>query len=302
VSAVAVGRALAVHAGALGDVLLAIPALRALRATHGGVALAARPHIAELLEALGEVDAVHDVDSLRLGALFAGDGRAAALPEADRVVCWLGARDAGFIARLRAQAPGAIVAASVGSGPVWEHLLATCGAPTGQWRGVARVDAPLVAAGRAALAAAGWDGRRRPIVVQPGAGGVSKRWPIDGFVAALGGLAAGGDVAIVVHEGPADADAVNALTARMPSALRLREPMLPVLAGVLREAAVYLGNDCGVSHLAAAVGTPAVVVFAAANIAWRPWAREPEVITAGMAAVSSAEVALVRDAVRRKLG
>jgi hypothetical protein len=301
VSAVAVGRALAVHAGALGDVLLAIPALRGLRAMHGGVALAARPHIAELLVALGEADAAHDVESLHLAALFAGDG-AAALPEADRVVCWLGARDAGFTARLGAQAPGAIVAPSAGCGLVWEHLLATCGARAGEWRGVARVDARLVTAGRAALAAAGWDGRRRLIVVQPGAGGVSKRWPVDGFVAVLAGLAASGEAAIVVHEGPADADAVNMLTARLPSALRVREPTLPTLAGVLRAAAVYLGNDCGVSHLAAAVGTPAVVVFAAANVAWRPWAREPEVITAGMVEATSTDVALVRDAVRRRLG
>ncbi|RPH76792.1 MAG: glycosyltransferase family 9 protein, partial [Candidatus Rokuibacteriota bacterium] len=48
---------LAVHPGALGDVLLAVPALRALRATAGGrLVLAAQPRIGALLQALDVVD------------------------------------------------------------------------------------------------------------------------------------------------------------------------------------------------------------------------------------------------------
>jgi ADP-heptose:LPS heptosyltransferase len=301
VSAVAVRRALAVHPGALGDVLLAVPALRALRAGWGALTLAAQRHLAELVVALGEADAACEFDSLRLDALFAGDGRAA-LPDADRVICWFGARDAAFAQRLRAQAPGAVVAPSVSTGLVWEHLLATCGAPGGEWRAAARVTPALVAAGRAALAEAGWDGRCRVLVVQAGAGGAAKRWPADGFAAVLAGVAARGDVAIVLHEGPADAQAVDALGARLPSALRLRGPALPVLAGVLAQAALYLGNDSGVSHLAATVGAPSVVLFAAANLSWRPWAGEPEVMTVTMTRVDATEVTAARAAIERRLG
>lgn len=298
-SRVAARGALAVHPGALGDVLLAIPALRALRARAGGVTLAAQRRLGELLVALGEADAACELESLRLHALFAGSGPAA-LPETDRVVCWLGARDADFVRRLRAQAPGAVVAPSVASGLVWEHLLRTCGGE-GVRRQAARVDPALVAAGRAALAEAGWDGRRRVLVVQPGAGGPAKRWPAEAFAAALARAAARPDVALVLHQGPADAEAVEALGARLPAALPLRDPSLPALAGVLHDAALYVGNDSGVSHLAATVGAPAVVLFDAANLAWRPWACEPEVLAVTLARAEPADVETVRAAIERRL-
>ena len=48
---------------------------------------------------------------------------------------------------------------------------------------------------------------------------------------------------------------------------------------MLARCALYVGNDSGVSHLAAAVGAPAVVLFAAANVAWRPWSPAPRVVT-----------------------
>ena len=295
------GGALAVHPGALGDVLLAIPALRALRATSGAVALAAQQHIAALVAALGEADAAHDFETLRLDALFTEGGRAE-LPASDRLVCWFGARDADFTRRLRALTPSAVVAPSIGTGLVWEHLLRTTGAAEGDWRGVARVEPALVAAGRVALVQAGWDGRRRLVVVHPGAGGAHKRWPAAGFVSALADVTGRGDVALVLHEGPADAAAVDELASGVPGALRLRAPALPTLAGVLRLATVYVGNDSGVSHLAATVAAPAIVLFAPANLAWHPWATGPEVLTVRLARVESADVAAVRAAIRRRLG
>jgi ADP-heptose:LPS heptosyltransferase len=49
------------------------------------------------------------------------------------------------------------------------------------------------------------------------------------------------------------------------------DPSLPTLAGALAHATIYLGNDSGVSHLAAALGVPALVLFDARHLAWRPW-------------------------------
>jgi ADP-heptose:LPS heptosyltransferase len=39
---------------------------------------------------------------------------------------------------------------------------------------------------------------------------------------------------------------------------------------------LFVGNDSGVAHMAAAVETPSVVVFGSSNTAhWQPWARAP---------------------------
>lgn len=274
--------ALAIHPGALGDVLLAVPALRALRGSvPGPLALAAQPRIAALLAALGVVDEGLRFEALGLDALFTDDGpptpRVAA---ASRVVCWFGARDPEFVRRLRVTAPGAVVAPSVGAeGPVWEHLLRTTGVSHGDWRAPVEVSGALRAAGRAALGAAGWDGAARVLVVHPGAGGVAKRWPVDALARAVDALAARHALTVVAHEGPADGQAVDALRSRLRDApLVLRDPELPVLAGVLEAAALFLGSDSGVSHLAAAVGAPTVVLFAEANLAWRPWSASASVV------------------------
>jgi len=86
-------------------------------------------------------------------------------------------------------------------------------------------------------------------------------------------VVSGGDVQVLVHAGPADAAAAAQLVDAVESTmLTLVSPPLPVLAGVLSMAQAYLGGDSGVSHLAAAVGAPAVILFpAATRRRWAPW-------------------------------
>ena len=51
----------------------------------------------------------------------------------------------------------------------------------------------------------------------------------------------------------------------------LKDLDLPTVAAIARLAAAFVGNDSGVSHLAAAVGTPGVVIFGPTDPArWRP--------------------------------
>jgi len=282
-------------------VLLAVPALRALRAlVPGPLALAAQPRIAALLAALGVVDEGLRFEVLGLDALFSEDARPAPrVAAAARVVCWFGARDPDFVRRLRAAVPAAVVAPSVGGDrPVWEHLLRTVDAPEGDWRAPVPVSDALRTAGRAALGATGHDGGRRVLVVHPGAGGVAKRWPVDALAESVDALAARHALTVVVHEGPADGQAVSALGSRLRAApLVLRDPALPVLGGVLGDAALFVGSDSGVSHLAATVGAPVVVLFAEANLAWRPWsAAACVVVDAAPAGVVDTATALLRRA------
>jgi heptosyltransferase III len=293
-------------------VILAIPALRALRRRWPGesLALAAQPRIGRLLTALGVVDRWIDFDALGLDALFVSDddvvdpaGRrgwpercADDLRRAARIVAWVGSRDPGFVSRLTMLSPGAIVAPSVGgTGPVWRHLLGTVGAPdeSNELRSPVAVPVPLVEAARAALELAGWDGRTPLLLVHPGAGGVGKRWPAAGFASVLARLPVGiREHVVVLHRGPADSEAVDQVAALLSRrAIVLEEPELTLLTGALSQAHAYLGNDSGISHLAAAVGAPSVVLFTTDRAIWEPWARHVEPLVVSTTSVDEHDVA-----------
>jgi ADP-heptose:LPS heptosyltransferase len=289
--------ALAVHPGALGDVLLAIPALRALRAAAGPpLVLAAQPRLGALLTALGVVDDHVAVDALGLDALFVDDeARGPRLPAVSRLVCWFGARDPVFVRRLTALVPGAVVAPSVaGDGLVWEHLLATVdpAATPSDWRAPVAAPEAVRALGVAPLAVAPppW------LVVHPGAGSAAKCWPAAAFARVITTVAARARMNVLAHRGPADEAPATALRQCLGAGLRwLDEPALPLLAGVLAGARACLGNDSGVSHLAAALGVPSVVLFDRRHLAWRPWWEGARVRAVTLTEPVAAEVETVID-------
>ena len=295
--------------------LLAIPALRVLgrSSARDTLALAAQARISRLLETLGVVDRAVDFESLGLDALFAaapgGQARewparcAQDLRRATRVVAWIGAREPAFVERLTALVPGSIVAASVGVGrPVWQHLVATLGATEAggdhALRAPVGVPATLVDEARRELVGHGWNERDRLLLVHPGAGGTGKRGTSAGFAAVLERVAALPAVAVLLHQGPSDSAAIAALPKHVTArAIRLREPPLPLLAGTLSHVAGYLGNDSGISHLAAATGAPAVVLFGAERLIWRPWALHVEPLVVSLAAEEQSDIERVASAV-----
>ena len=288
-------RLLVIHPGALGDVLQAVPALRALRGDAGDrhVSLAAQPRLARLLAGAGVVDEALSFDALGLSALFADEPLPPALTERlggfDAIVSWFGARAPSYRERLTALAPRVVLAPSAppeddaAALPVWRHLLATVaslGAP-GAAGATGPLTAPLAipeewrARGRAALAAAGLVDERPLLVAHAGAGGRWKRWPAERFAEVIARAA---DAAVLLHEGPADREAVDALERGLDALgaaagrARLIAPALEPLAAVLAGARAYLGGDSGVSHLAAAAGAAAIILYPTATLArWAPW-------------------------------
>jgi len=261
---------LIIHPGALGDVLQAVPALRGLRAQTPGatLVLAGQPRLGRLLVALGVVDEARAFDGLGLEALFT-DGPvppalAAWLGGFARVVSWFGAREPTYRARLGALAAELTVARPVPDDetPVWRHLRATLSlGDLAETDSVAPIRLPARPPGASA------------VVVHAGSGGAWKQWPPDRFAEAIGEATARHAVPVIVHQGPADRAAVDALLARLDRPVeRLVEPELPDLAAILSGARAYLGGDSGISHLAAAVGAPSVVLFPPAHLPrWSPW-------------------------------
>ncbi len=103
---------------------------------------------------------------------------------------------------------------------------------------------------------------QRLAVVHPGASRPERRWPAAGFAAIVDHLATRGDT-VVVTGSLSEADVVASVlthAAAAPRDLSGRTP-IGVLAALLAAARVVVANDTGVVHLAGAVGTPTVTVF-----------------------------------------
>jgi hypothetical protein len=106
------------------------------------------------------------------------------------------------------------------------------------------------------------------LAIHPGSGSAVKNWPAERF-AAIAARRSDGRPWLLI-EGPADAAAAETL-ARAPGAVRARELAPRVLGALLSRAGAYLGNDSGISHLAAAWGAPTLSLFGPTDPAvWAP--------------------------------
>ena len=117
------------------------------------------------------------------------------------------------------------------------------------------------------LARAGANDGARPLVaIHPGSGGERKNWPLERWRALGRGLLArpaGSRPRLLLVGGEADAKALAALRGAWGTddMLVAENLPLPALGALLAQCAYFLGHDSGISHLAAAVGTPGVLLF-----------------------------------------
>jgi ADP-heptose:LPS heptosyltransferase len=273
-------RCLVVHPGALGDVLLAGPALVHLGHLGFRTTLAVASRLVGLFAGSGLVDSACDLESLALHRLFVEPPDPAALSAVasyDAVVSWLGAGDPAFRASLAGLGRPAVIARAVpppgARRHASRHLVETL-APLGPlppdlpWTRLG-VPEPSRYAARAWLAARGI-GPGEAVVLQPGAGSATKAWPDFAPLARrLRDLA----LPVVALVGPADGSVVETLLAAgaLDERALARDWTLPEVAALLSLARAAVGNDSGPTHLAAAAGCPTVAVFGPTDPAvWAP--------------------------------
>jgi ADP-heptose:LPS heptosyltransferase len=255
----------------LGDLVLSLPAVAALRATYPRARLALLVHprnapLARLVAGVDDVLAPAGGDLARAIAGFAPD------------LCVCISRGA----RLALAVRRAGVGHSVGSGRRWwsplferrvgesrragarheaEYALSfahRAGAGAGPWE--ARIELPP-----AALAAArAWrrdTGLDRPFaLVHPGTGGSCPGWPTERWVELAAALAGSG-LPVALSIGPDDACVERAFGGPGGAYARVAQGLV-ALAAVAREAAVVVGASTGPIHLAAALGTPTLALHA----------------------------------------
>jgi ADP-heptose:LPS heptosyltransferase len=100
----------------------------------------------------------------------------------------------------------------------------------------------------------------------PTANWVGKIWPAERFVALFRGLAEGrvGGARAAVFAGPGEAERrlAEPVSAALPGCIDLTGGLtLSEAAACLARCALFVGNDSGLMHLAAAVGTPTLGLF-----------------------------------------
>ena len=281
----------------VGDVVMSLPAVRALRAADpkGRLALLARPWVAELYRLLSEVDElVVDTSKDRKGDPKSRERLAAEIRRGrfDRAVilptsfgtAWTLAR-AGVPVRVgyRGELRGPLLTCAVslslapGEHQVWRHLrlAAAAGAPLPAAPDVSwPVGSAVREAARARLASAGWKGGPFAAAHVASFAHAAKRWGLACFAAVFDALAARGlPVVLLGSDGEKSVNARAAAFAAKALTFDLSGmTTLPEALGVLAEAQLFLGNDSGLAHLAGAAGTPSVVVFGSTDPeATRPW-------------------------------
>jgi predicted lipopolysaccharide heptosyltransferase III len=151
------------------------------------------------------------------------------------------------------------------------------------WTGVPVTDRPRTQLGEAPeavqainslLVEAGLD-KREFALIHPAAAFATKQWATENFARVVEFLAERG-LASVAVAGPNEKAVLETLTSAVPVEIATSTLSLPEVTALAARSQLFVGNDSGIAHIAAAVGTPSVVVFGSSNIAhWRPWNSAP---------------------------
>ncbi len=114
--------------------------------------------------------------------------------------------------------------------------------------------------------------RDRPyVVIHPATRMATKQWSASGF-ASVGKLLGKAGWSTVLTSGPGEEAIVGKTARSLPDSIILFGLTIPQLAELIRGADIYIGNDSGPMHLAAAVGTTTLAVWGSSDSnRWRPW-------------------------------
>jgi len=100
----------------------------------------------------------------------------------------------------------------------------------------------------------------------------TKQWSAENFARIVEYLSTLGISSIAVAS-RSESSVLKMLSAAARTPVTTADDLsLPEITALASEATVFIGNDSGIAHIAAAVDTPSVVVFGSSNrVHWRPW-------------------------------
>ena len=137
------------------------------------------------------------------------------------------------------------------------------------WMGVPRTEIPRARLNAGPTPLAGAYAVLHPFASEPG-----KTWPAERFIAVAEHLRDKAGLEPVFLAGPAD-DPTAFQSFRV-----IRNAPLAQVKNVMAGAQLFIGNDSGPAHIAAAFGVPVVVLFGPSDpVNWAPWRTEAQVLT-----------------------
>ncbi len=286
---------LLIKPSSLGDIVMALPALSALRRSfpRARISWLIRPEFASLIEGHPHLDEIIPFDRKTLGKAW---WHPAALRELIALISRLRRRRFDAVLDLQGLFRSASLAWLSGCrhrfGPIWRKELAryfysTAIPPRLEWVHVVdyylklveamggadrRVEFVLPEKPEAAAAARDLLSRHgvnldRYVVVIPGSAQVSKCWPAERFAALADRLVSDHGLAVAATGSRAESPMIERIQslAKHPIANLAGRTSLPELTEVLRMAKLVISNDTGPGHIAAALGKPLVMMFSWSN-------------------------------------
>lgn len=149
------------------------------------------------------------------------------------------------------------------------------------WTGVPVTDRPRTELGvspdaaqavEERLAAAGLSDRKIALI-HPAAAFATKQWATENFARVVEFLAERGYASVAIAA-PHENALLEKLSSEAAVEIETFDLSLPQVTALASRSQLFVGNDSGIAHIAAAVGTPSVVIFGSSNTAhWRPWNR-----------------------------
>lgn len=284
---------LVIRGGAIGDFILTLPAIAALRRQFPEVHLEVLgyPHIVQLALAGGLVDRVQPIEARGLAGFFARDGELSEdlcdyFSEFDVIVSYLYDPDEIFKTNVGRCSPA--------------HFIGGPHRPNEQER-VHATHVYLKPLERLAifdpdpvprLALAPCSAPRAPqIACHPGSGSELKNWPEANWAGLLARLLESSNLNLLLVGGEAEGERLDRLAGILPASRCAVARSLPLaeLAGRLGSCIGFVGHDSGISHLAAALGLPCLVLWAdTVEEVWRPQGERLVIVreTAGVRAIN----------------
>lgn len=305
-------RILVIRGGAIGDFILTLPAIRALRQAYPNaqIDILGYKHIAVLAKNPVYADQIRSVESAALSRFFARD---ADLPRElanyfasfDLIVSYLYDPNLIFEANLRRSGSKNVIC-----GPA--KIENSAHATRQLARPIEELDlsipdfAPKVFPSDEDrhCAAEFLVGLTTPLVaLHPGSGSEKKNWQLENWIDLGNYVHENFAGSLVIVSGEADQSQTEKLQMIFENSRTRFANLLPLphLAAIL-EKTIFVGHDSGISHLAAATGAESILVFGPTDPAvWAPLNKNVRVIRAPNGHLSRLDVDPVRQALDQEL-